>query len=642
MMKLIRLEVDGFGPFADRQVLDFPEQPGVTVIYGENMRGKTTLLNAIRYAFFGVAVGRGSRERRVSTLTNRDLAAEGKFGFSVCLTFEHDGERFELERACRPIVSRPTADRDYIHDVLVRRGASVLGPDQAKTVLQRAFPVDVSRFFLFDGELLQEYEELLINESDAGRRISEAIERILGVPILKRGRAHLAALADSADETAAKEASRHKNTQLIGGYLEAATVQKAAHQADLARLEERLRTWNREKADIEREMESSQRYAALLVERDAASARLVELERDEKDSRAAVQRLMADAWRTLVGPRVKAARDRAQLAVKREIEHLTHAIRARSFASGLCEVCQQPISEHMRTTVAQDAAPSDSVEAGGSAFARMADLQRLEDTDVSGELAVHSMRLRAIQLERASLIDRISDLNGAFGDADANAVRQSRASYKEVLDKIGVDEQASKTVAAKIKATDDNIANLKKKLALAGGVDLEASQKRSATLHAAARVFAGAVERYKADLRRRVEQSATNLFLAMTTEKSDYAGLTINEGYGLTIRHRDGAAEEARSAGAEHVVALALMGALQQNAPLRGPIVMDSPFGRLDEGHTSNVVKALPTMADQVVLFVYEAEVGRDRMREVLGANLRREYQLDKVSARRTNIIEVK
>jgi hypothetical protein len=30
-------------------------------------------------------------------------------------------------------------------------------------------------------------------------------------------------------------------------------------------------------------------------------------------------------------------------------------------------------------------------------------------------------------------------------------------------------------------------------------------------------------------------------------------------------------------------VALALIGALQNNAPLRGPFVMDSPFGRVDE-----------------------------------------------------------
>src|SRR5689334_8226365 len=96
------------------------------------------------------------------------------------------------------------------------------------------------------------------------------------------------------------------------------------------------------------------------------------------------------------------------------------------------------------------------------------------------------------------------------------------------------------------------------------------------------------------------------------------------------------------SAGAEHVVALALMGALQQNAPLRGPIVMDSPFGRLDAEHTSNVIRALPQMAQHVLLLVYESEVGKSQMRNLLGNRLVREYELERVSARRTNVREVK
>ena len=62
MLQLKRLDVEGFGPFAERQVLDFPTAPGVTVVYGENMRGKTSLLNAIRYAFFGTAQARASSD----------------------------------------------------------------------------------------------------------------------------------------------------------------------------------------------------------------------------------------------------------------------------------------------------------------------------------------------------------------------------------------------------------------------------------------------------------------------------------------------------------------------------------------------------------------------------------------------------
>ena len=154
------------------------------------------------------------------------------------------------------------------------------------------------------------------------------------------------------------------------------------------------------------------------------------------------------------------------------------------------------------------------------------------------------------------------------------------------------------------------------------------------------RSFVSAVERYKADLRARVEKSATALFLQMTTEKRDYAKLAINDHYGLTIIHTDGRAENSRSAGAEQVVALALMGALQANAPLHGPIVMDTPFGRLDPSHTANVVRTLPAMAEQVVLLVQEGEISRTVVREILGSHLKKEYQLDKQTARRTVVVE--
>ena len=155
-------------------------------------------------------------------------------------------------------------------------------------------------------------------------------------------------------------------------------------------------------------------------------------------------------------------------------------------------------------------------------------------------------------------------------------------------------------------------------------------------------VFVDAVDRYKTALRNRVQESATELFLRITTENEDYASLAINEHYGLTIIHKDGRAEDSRSAGAEQVVALALMGALQANAPLRGPIVMDTPFGRLDPKHTANVVTALPSMAEQVVLFVQEGEIDRATVRELLGGHLLSEYQLDKHTARRTLVTEAR
>jgi hypothetical protein len=46
-------------------------------------------------------------------------------------------------------------------------------------------------------------------------------------------------------------------------------------------------------------------------------------------------------------------------------------------------------------------------------------------------------------------------------------------------------------------------------------------------------------------------------------------------------------------------------------------------------------------MADQVVLLVYESEVGRNRARQLLGGTLKAEFELERVNSRRTNVRKV-
>lgn len=93
-----------------------------------------------------------------------------------------------------------------------------------------------------------------------------------------------------------------------------------------------------------------------------------------------------------------------------------------------------------------------------------------------------------------------------------------------------------------------------------------------------------------------------------------------------------------RSAGFEHVVALSLIGALHKNAPLQGPVIMDSPFGRLDPTHKRNVTKTLPKLSDQVILLVYDGEIDPNQTREILGGNLIKEYRLNRVTSFNTKI----
>jgi hypothetical protein len=65
---------------------------------------------------------------------------------------------------------------------------------------------------------------------------------------------------------------------------------------------------------------------------------------------------------------------------------------------------------------------------------------------------------------------------------------------------------------------------------------------------------------------------------------------------------------------------------------------MDSPFGRLDHAHTTKVVQALPSMADQVMLLVYESELDPKQARNELKGKLRKEYRIARRSARHSTI----
>jgi DNA sulfur modification protein DndD len=86
------------------------------------------------------------------------------------------------------------------------------------------------------------------------------------------------------------------------------------------------------------------------------------------------------------------------------------------------------------------------------------------------------------------------------------------------------------------------------------------------------------------------------------------------------------------------VVALSLVAALQNNAPMRGPIVVDSPFGRLDGEHRRRIMAAFPDMASQIVLLVYEDEMPPAQARPALKGKLLAEYALVRQDAKHTEI----
>ena len=99
-MKLQELIINNFMPYKGEQKVSFPqhETQNVMLLFGDNMRGKTSFLNAIRWGFYGNAVGRHLREIPRLSLVNMDAAAMGDWSMSITLKFSDSNKSYELRR----------------------------------------------------------------------------------------------------------------------------------------------------------------------------------------------------------------------------------------------------------------------------------------------------------------------------------------------------------------------------------------------------------------------------------------------------------------------------------------------------------------------------------------------------------------
>lgn len=123
-MRIHRLEIQAFGPFAGREVVDFDAlgAQGLFLLNGSTGAGKTTVLDAIAYALYGQVPG--ARQGAVAQFRSQH-AAEG-VGPEVICEFSAGGRRLEVRRS--PEWMRP-----------VKRGTGTTR-EQASTQLREHTP----------------------------------------------------------------------------------------------------------------------------------------------------------------------------------------------------------------------------------------------------------------------------------------------------------------------------------------------------------------------------------------------------------------------------------------------------------------------------------------------------------------------
>lgn len=663
MLHFDKLVLYNFGPYKDRQIIDFTNKSGVTIFWGNNGRGKTTLLNAFRYALFGVIQRRNGQLKHFNEIENEEAKSEGTYGFRVMLKMTNDGDKYELTRGFQPRkdVVKPLGDEDYVKEYYLKKNGSILSSSDCEHEMNVIMPEQISRFFLFDAELLEEYEELLEEDSQTGDTIKKSVEKILGMPVLQNGVVDIEFCLSEYDKQRSRAATRDDKTVQQGKKLEELESNITQHENIVHRLKSELSELNQKRKILEERMSETEKLRAWLAERKVTCKNLEQAKKELNDVMASLRMCMKTAWKGMLAANLRDIREKLSeeilvLDKKKQKQAIASEFiveMKKAILERVCPVCEQRISRELISTLQAKINDSNSKfkdlteEERNKLYTLQAQktvIKSLNAEDSKPFIKALEASIEKLRIKIGTLQQQVEefnhDINRIGSSEEESSIEHLTRDYADVKNEIHLKKDAIEKENKKIVEYKNIKEQLSKSITkLAAGIDYKIANKRYELCKHLHDIFDESKTRYREHLKAQVEIDATSFFVKLSGDK-DYVGLQINDNYGLSIVHRSGRLIPGRSSGYEHLVALSLIGALHKNAPLRGPIIMDSPFGRLDPIHKANIIRLLPQMAEQSILLAYTKEIDEQTARVELRSNLLKEYTLSRITSLHTEITE--
>jgi len=657
-MKLQELTIYNFMPYKGEQKIDFPqhETQNVMLLFGDNMRGKTSFLNSIRWGFYGLALGRHLRQIPRTNLVNSIAASEDNWSMSIMLKFTHENRNYELRRQIekKSHISVPKNDGDFDESIGLKIDNEVITGDLIVNEINQVTPEEISRFFLFDGELLQEYENLLVEQSEQGEKIKEHIEQALGVPALVNGRNEFTSLLKDARRTQTRDAKNSSDAKMYAEQQRVNESKQTTFEKDIKDLEIQQREVQKHIDDIEDQLKNTEAVQKKKYELDVLKAKRETIETQLAYDADEQRKQFKEAWKDVlfkgVQPLVinlKSKRDsllnatKAKAVLDAKISELH-----KSLEMPICPTCTQDIPQkemdgiekkiiELKAEAELSHVNFDDVTAINS---KIDNLSKIQSSNEGSRICELVSKQRKMQVSIIKIETELDDIEEEIQGFDTDQIMRQREKKDRLGNQLFKLENDIKDRNMSLKKLGETQAHISTLISKSTGSQGQSSTIRVNLYQDLEALFKNGIDELRDALREQVADYASNAFNELTTEKT-YAGLEINKNYGLSIIDHTGQVLKERSAGAEQIVALSLIDGLNKTARKKGPIIMDTPLGRLDPKHRSNVLKYLPKMADQVILLVHEGEIDPSKDLSNFAERIGARYQIERISATESQIV---
>ncbi len=655
-MIFLELVLQNFGPYCGRQVLNLRPKVGdhsrpIILLGGMNGGGKTTLMDAIRLALYGHRAqcstrGNLSYSEFLTQSVNRHTAS----GEQTCieLAFEHILNNVSVEfRIKRTWTKTPKGGKDIL-GVLVDEWPDTALAQIWDERIEDFLPLGISNLFLFDGEQVKELAE----QEAPPPVVVEAIRALLGLELAERLSIDIdilvnrkrKALADAQELVTLEEIEQKllfQQEEYLAAKQAIAALQNKLEQAQEQQRQasERFLSEGGKIAGERSQLETQLRYfnGAAVAQRQVMSDSLAGFLPLALISPLLTQ-AVAQGQKEYRHQQAKIARDVLRERDQRLLNCITHLAllteqidKIKSFLDQENQVLEQNIGSDEESWLA---AEPEQINQLDKVLKHYLPLDQVKAVEQLINLKNQEEELTAIErkLAAAAPPEAYEKLADAVRQAQAE-LAQAKASYETAL-------RQCKELASAIEKTKKELSQYSEQ-----NIDRKNDEHiitASAKVQATLKLF-----RERLTLRKlnQLESVVTECFLYLLHKSDLVHRVEIGTStFSLSLYDLGGkpVPKHRLSAGEKQLLAIAFLWGLARVSGRKLPVAIDTPLGRLDSSHRTNLVERyFPGASHQVILLSTDTEIGEVEIQQLRQQDaIAREYLLKYDSSGRQTIIE--
>jgi DNA sulfur modification protein DndD len=639
------LVLENFGSYLGKNTINLLPDTStasrpIILIGGMNGGGKTTIMDAIRLALYGARAQCSTRGNLsygdfLDQCVSRQTPLAEKARIELAFQVAEDGDLQDI-RIVRYWERNPQDGKDTL-GILVNDWADTMLLKTWDEYIENLLPLGISNLFLFDGEQVKELAE----QETPPVAVFDAIQSLLGLELAEK----LAADLDVLVSRKRKNLANDKQLTAIDK-IEAKLVQEqlelVAIGDELAGIESKL------KIAIEQE---AQAFDKFVLEGGKIAAQGKELELESK----AIERQIVQQRQVLgnlaggslpllmIAPllaqvqtqgaielRHQQGQAALDLLVDRDLRLLDYLQQQPAFKNQIADV--QAFLERENQTLIDEVESKKSGWLGAEAEV-LNQLDNILKYDLDQDAQqVSQLQTQLIKLEaELDSIDR--QVAAAASPEEYTRLKTQEATARELVSQLKADQI---TTTRRQEELDRIITKTRQELATYTETNIQLKHDRHlvdsiAKVKATLEIFKEKLTLKKIN---KLENEVTECFRYLLHKSELVQRVTIDSTtFTLSLHDRAGKLlpKHRLSAGEKQLLAIALLWGLARVSGRQLPIAIDTPLGRLDSSHRTNLLERyFPAASEQVILLSTDTEVGESEV-----ANLRaqgaitREYILE-------------